>query len=230
MIDYGLGRLHDPETPRAVALHPLTTDPSDRLHRHWKEPLRLNQGATGTCVAGCFGHRRAGAPVLIDGIDEPWAVKLYLEATAIFYGEPDTTLQRGTSAVSACQALLKRGAIDRYEWIAHWNAGPEQLRYAILERGPLCVGSNWYASMDTPSGGYITVDYTSRLRGGHEFLIVGIDLAPEDGSDPYYDMLNSWGPSWGRNGKARFRLDVLERLIFEGWGDGVLPHEVPKAA
>jgi hypothetical protein len=235
MPEYHLGRIHDPETPRAAALYPVRAEVSTRTYRHWKQPLRLDQGGTGTCVGNAFSHRRAGNPVPIDGIDEPFAVKLYLEASAIYWGTADTSLQKGTSALSACQALLMRGAIDRYEWIANWNAGPEQLRYALLERGPLCVGSNWYTSMDSPKKdanghSYITFDVTTQLRGGHEFAIVGIDLAPADGSEPYADMLNSWGTGWGDNGKARFTLPDLETLVFDGWGDAVLIHELPRAA
>jgi hypothetical protein len=57
---------------------------------------------------------------------------------------------------------------------------------------------------------------------------VGIDLGPEDGSEPYYRMKNSWGKSWADGGTARFRLADLEKLIFEGWGDAVLIHELPE--
>jgi hypothetical protein len=232
----GLGRILDPETPRAAALYPVFTGISLRTRRNWRRAdiAPLNQGATGTCVGNAFAHRRAGGPVQVAGIDEAWARKLYLEASEIYWGTPDTTLSKGTSAVSACQVLLKRKAIDRYEWVAHWNAAVDDLRYALLELGPVCVGSNWYASMDSPTqvGNqfYMNVDYTSRVRGGHEFVIDRIDLDPQDGSEPYYTMLNSWGTSWGKGGTARFRLADLETLIFEGWGDAVLISELPRAA
>ena len=123
---------------------------------------------------------------------------------------------------------------SNYEWVANWNAGPADLRYALLELGPLCVGSNWYSSMDSPRevGGKqcMRVDYASKIRGGHEFVVNAIDLDPQDGSEPYYRMKNSWGQGWGADGTARFRLADLERLIFEGWGDAVLIHELPKEA
>jgi len=234
MAEHGLGRILDPRTPRAAALYPVRAETTTRTRRQWKEPIRLDQGATGTCVANAFGHRRAGNPVAVDGIDQAWARKFYLEASALYWGSPDTTLQKGTSALSACEALLARGAIDRFEWIANWNAGPEQLRYALLERGPVCVGSNWYASMSAPTivdgVAWMNVDYASPYRGGHEWLLVTIDLAPADGSEPYVDMLNSWGPEWGVNGKARFTFPQIDKLIFEGWGDAVIVHEIPRTA
>ena len=231
----GLGRILDPETPRAAALHPIYTGISLRTRRKWNRVIPpLNQGATGTCVGNAFAHRRANGPVKIEGIDEAWAQKLYLEASALYWGSPDTTMQKGTSAVSACEALLKRKAIDSYEWVAHWNSGIDDLRYTLLELGPVCVGSNWYTSMDSPiqvgDQVYMKVNYASTVRGGHEYVIDRIDLDPEDGSEPYYTMLNSWGTGWGKGGTARFRLNDLETLIFEGWGDAVLVHELPRLA
>ena len=231
MADYGLGRILDPETPRAMALYPVYTGISLRQRRKWNRVIPvLDQLRTGTCVGNAFAHRRANGPVKIDGIDEPWAVQLYLEASAIYYGTPDTTLQKGTSAVSACQALLTRKAIDRYEWVTDIDG----LRYTLLELGPVCVGSTWYTSMDSPipqgDQVYMKINYSSAVRGGHEYVIDRIDLDPLDGSEPYYTMLNSWGTSWGKGGTARFRLADLETLIFGGWGDAVLVHELPRLA
>ena len=229
----GLGRRHDPETPRAAALYPVQAEESDRLRRNWYQGgAWLDQGRTGTCVGNAFMHRRADGPVRVAGITEDDAITLYLAASEKFYGTPDTSLSKGTSAVSACQVLLERGAIDRYEWVANWNAGPMDLRSTLLELGPVCVGSNWYQSMDTPTviGGhsYMKVNYSSTVRGGHEFVVNKIDLDPEDGSEPYYRMKQSWGTDWGDHGTARFKIADLEELIFNGWGDACLIHELPK--
>lgn len=233
MSEYGLGRLLDPETPRAAALYPVRAASTERVRRAWSQDgVWLDQGSTGTCVAGAFGHRRADGPVRVSGIDEAWREKFYLAASARYWGSPDETLEKGTSAHSACEELLARGAIDRFEWIGNWNAAAEDLRYALLELGPVCVGSNWYDSMYSPVevGGqfYMRINYSSTVRGGHEFVINKVDLDPEDGSEPYYRMKNSWGQGWAKNGTARFRVADLERLIFEGWGDAVLIHEVPR--
>jgi hypothetical protein len=214
-----------------MALYPVRAETTTRTYRHYPAKTRLNQGAYGTCVGNAFAHRRANGPLQIDGIDEAFAQKLYLEASAIFYGAPDTTMQEGTSGLSACMALMARGAIDRYEWMT----SPEDLRNTVLNRGSVCVGCSWYYSMfDTPPDGlghkYIRYRPESTRVGGHEFEVVGIDLDPADGSEPYYDMLNSWGPDWGDNGKARFKLADLEELAFTGWGDAVLIHELPRAA
>jgi hypothetical protein len=197
------------------------------VRRNWNQKgAWLDQGDTGTCVGNAFAHRRADGPVKVSGIDQGWARQLYLEASAVYYGSPDTSLQKGTSALSACQVLLRRGVIDTYQWVV---SGPD-LRYALLELGPVCVGTNWYQSMfDPPKVGgkfYMRVNYSSQQVGGHEYVINKIDLDPEDGSDPYYRAKNSWGKGWADGGTARFRIEDLERLLFDGWGDAVLPHEL----
>jgi len=231
----GLGRLLDPDTPRAASLYPAATGTSTRTARKWKQNgAWLNQGNTGTCVGNAFAHRRADGPVPIPGIDEAWARALYLEASEIYWGVPDTTMFKGTSARSAGEVLLKRGAIDRYEWITT----PEQLRYTVLEVGSVCLGVDWYTSMDNPKliingdfhAYYIHQDRTTVKRGGHELLINGIDLAPEDGFTPYYRLKNSWGTDWGAHGTARIPVSELEELVSLGWVDLALIHELPRLA
>src|SRR5262245_27178419 len=190
MVDeHGLGRKLDPETPRARALHPAEAGETDRTVRHWAQrEAWLDQGATGQCVGFSFAHRRADGPVKVEGIDYDFASALYLDASALYYGSPDTSLQNGTSALSACQVLQSRGAIDRYTWITD----PLNLRYTLLEVGSVLVGTNWYSSMDWPretddgSQVYLKITYSTTLRGGHEYLINGIDLDPADGTEPYY--------------------------------------------
>jgi hypothetical protein len=213
-----------------MALYPVQAELTTRTYRHYPAKTRLNQGSTGTCVGNAFAHRRANGPLQIDGIDEPFAVQLYLEASALFYGAPDTTLQEGTSGLSACQALLARGAIDRFTWCKD----ALDLRNTVLNKGSVCVGCTWYNSMfetkpDANGHRYVKYSPASGRAGGHEFEVVGIDIDPADGSLPYYDILNSWGPTYGDNGKVRFELAVLEELAFTGWGDAVLIHELPRA-
>jgi hypothetical protein len=214
-------------------MYPVRAETSTRIRRRWNQNgAWLDQNGYGTCVGNAFAHRRADGPLLVEGIDEAFAQKLYLEAALIFYGgNGDPDMQSGTSGLSACQALLKRGAINKFEWMT----SPEALRYAILERGSVLVGTSWYSSMYDPAYDslghrYIRCRPESGSVGGHEYLINGIDLQPLDGSDPYYRMKNSWGRNWGANGTARFHLEDLEELVFTGWGDAVLIHELPRAA
>ena len=191
----------------------------------------LDQGQTGTCVGNALAHRYADGPVDHTGINEAWAQELYVAASG------DTTLQQGTSALLACRVMLSRKQISAF----HWVGSPAEFRNTLLTVGPVCVGVDWYSSMDRPLRGandraYMVVDPASGLRGGHEFEINGINLAPASGP-PFYRMKNSWGRVWPGDeisgtpilgpGTARFACYDLENLIFSHGGDAVLISEVP---
>ncbi len=236
LISNGLGRLLDRDTPRAARSYPVEVGTTTRALRSWNQNgAWLDQGSYGTCVGNAFAHRRADGPLLIPGIDQPFAQQLYLEASALYWGEPDTSMFKGTSGLSAAQALLNRGAIDRFEWVTT----PEGLRYALLEQGSLCMGLDWYTSMDHPSfifnpdmtkqACYLTMDQGTK-RGGHEGVLNKIDLAPTDGFDPYVRFKNSWGTPWANHGTARIRLSDMDDLVSKGWVDLILIHELPRAA
>jgi hypothetical protein len=227
-VEYGLGCLPDRDTVRAASLYPVAVQETVRVRRSWNQSgTWLNQGNTGTCVGNGFGHRRADGPVKVPGIDEPWARKLYLEASALYWGLPDATMLKGTSVQSGAQALYNRGAIDRFEWVSN----VDQFRYTLLEVGSLVLGIDWYASMNGPdSNGYITQDTTTWKHGGHCLIINKIDTAPEDGSVPFVRLKNSWGINWANHGTVRFALDEFEELIVKGWVDLCLIHELPRAS
>lgn len=217
----GLGRLRHPSTTRAAALHPVEHRRSGRTRRFWFEgEVFLNQGSTGTCVGNALGHRYADGPVRHPGIDEAWAQRLYVDASG------DQTLEVGTSALEACRVLLARGEVSAF----HWILTPGDLRATLLEVGSVCVGVDWFASMDRPvqqfDNSYLPVDFASPIRGGHEFVLNAIDLAPAFGGPAYYRMKNSWGKGWAHGGTARVACDDMEALLFGYGGDAVLIDEV----
>jgi hypothetical protein len=216
----GLGRVPHPETPEAEAAYPVRSleaySTSTRTYRYyWERGAWLDQGNTGTCVGHAFAHRRADSPVPTGEIDEAYALKLYLDASG------DTTYQVGTSGLAACRVLAQRGTISQY----HWITSPTELRNTLLTVGSVCVGTDWYGSMFTPvfqyGNAYLTVDTTSGIAGGHEYLINGINVEPSSGL-PYYRMKNSWGQGWGYNGTARIYCKDLDWLLFQSNGDAVI--------
>jgi hypothetical protein len=226
----GLGRVPNPETPLAAAAYPVTAHPAYAVsldtYRYWFEgEAWLDQGATGTCVGNAFAHRYADAPVLHTGIDEAWARELYVAASG------DTTLQEGTSALAACRVMYRRAEISAY----HWITSPDEFINTLLTVGPACVGVNWYPSYDHPqvlygSGrAYLSLDRSVAPRGGHEFVVNGINLRPVSGP-PFARMKNSWGKSWPGStygpGTARIPLDDLWTLLFSENGDAVVVTEM----
>jgi hypothetical protein len=194
--------------------------------RYWFEgEVWLDQGQTGTCVFNAFDHRLADAPNVEAGWNESIAQMDYRLATG------DATLEEGTTALVAARYYQGKGKISAY----HWVTSPLELRNTVLELGSVLAGTNWYESMFWPKDtygngrGYITVDRSSGLAGGHEYLINGINLEPDVGP-PFYRMKNSWGKSWPGTpkgpGTARFACTDLEELIFGEGGDAVLITEV----
>lgn len=223
---YYLGRNEGrhPDHDRAASKYParrlLTATAA--TYKYWYQGTKLDQEATGTCVAHALGHRRANSPVIIDGITHQWAIDLYVEATG------DNSLQEGTWAQVVARRMLERSEISGFYWV---NT-PEELRQAVLTIGPVAVGTYWYNSMFDPiskySNKYLVVDPTSGIAGGHEYLVNGINLFPTSGK-PFYRILNSWGDQWGKGGTARIECEKLEDLIFNNDGDAVVLDEVKAA-
>lgn len=221
MAEFGLGRKPHVETPRAARLynaHHLPREAWDKPHRWWwQDGAWLDQGATGTCVGHAFAHRRSDGPTRVEGVTHNYAMQLYLDASG------DSTYQEGTYAIEACRVLAARNEISTY----HWVTSPEELQTTLLERGSVCVGTNWYYDMFYPEARndnmYLRV--SGQYAGGHEYVLNGIDTDPSDGK-PFYRMKNSWGIGWGKHGTARILKEDMDDLIFAQGGDAVLIKEV----
>lgn len=216
-----LGRKPHWRTPRAARLYNVQEMPRElwtKSHRWWwQDGAWLDQGDEGTCVGHAFAHRRADATIRTEGITHEYARKLYFDATG------DSTYQQGAYAIDACEVLRQRGEIESY----HWVTDPDELVNTLLQRGPVCVGTNWYEDMFYPEGRnnnmYLSV--SGQYTGGHEYVVNGIETEPADGK-PFYRIKNSWGTWWGKHGTARILKQDLEDLLFEQGGDAVLIKEI----
>lgn len=185
----------------------------------WEGAVWLDQGNTGTCVANALAHNIADGPVTHPDSDitEDWAQYLYLEATG------DATLDEGTDARTVLNTLRRRGDVSSY---TRAYAVPEIVTH-LLDIGPMVFGGPWHEGMDNYQRLYNNayLSPTGRIRGGHEFLLNGVNIAPRYGP-PYVRMKNSWGRAWAHYGTARIPLDALESLLEEG-GDCFSCVEVP---
>ena len=157
----------------------------------------------------CYAALPAGHPAL----DEALAVKIYSAATALdpFPGAypPDDTGSDGPDAAKAAKQL---GLISGY---LHCLSLADVLD--ALEDHPVCLGSNWYDSMDSPdSSGLVTISPGASIRGGHEYLCRGKDV-----SQQLVFLDNSWGTGWGKAGSFAYSYATLERLLGEQ-GDGTV--------
>lgn len=227
----GLGRLvvedeRDAQYPLAAQLRGRT----DRTFRYWSAGRWWgDQGGTSQCVVYSWAHW-AERP---DNIVTPWKSAgghQLVNGQWQFQGQPpviDLDLaykwaQRndqwpgenydGTSVRAGAKYLQRRGLIDGY----YWTRSVSELAQAVLERGPVVVGTMWTMDMFVgDSRGYITP--TGENAGGHAYLIDGVNMTHK-----FFRLKNSWGRNWNRYGFGRIRFDDMQTLL-DNHGEACLP-------
>ena len=218
-LPYALGRVpeHDPRSldyPVMVAAR----RPRTVLWGH-NEPV-LDQGSLGSCTGNALAQwlntdfarinpRRSQPPAVLTEDD---AVRLYSRATRLDaipgqYPPTDT----GSSGLAVCKAGRALGYLSGYRWAFGFTA-----MLMALQISPVIVGTHWYEGMFTPDADNI-LDTGGPLVGGHEYLILGADTGSQ-----LITMLNSWGPDWGRDGRAYIRFADFAMLLREQ-GDVSVP-------
>jgi hypothetical protein len=111
----------------------------------------------------------------------------------------------GTTVRSAARVLQDAGAINHYAFAKDI----ESIRWWLLNRGPLIVGTIWTENMMTPDAEG-RLDITGFILGGHAYLI------NEWRKEGIIGIKNSWGPGWGNNGKAYITVDDFKALLEYG--------------
>lgn len=206
-----LGRhvAHDPKSWRYPA--PMSDKIRSVLHAS-ASVLPLDQGNVGSCTGNAMVGMLMTEPFVANtllahnGVDlsEADALNFYSVATRIdryrgVYPPEDT----GSNGLAVCKAAVKAGYLKGYAW----NFALESALRTITLR-PVIGGFNWYSGMDEPDRDGI-VRASGSIRGGHEFLIIGLHIENEHRGDKntlMADMsnlvvcLNSWGPEWGHRG------------------------------
>lgn len=208
----------------------------------WGLPVVLDQGREGSCVGHGFAHELAAKPVSIEGVTHEYAVNIYQQAQredewagGSYPGA--SPKYEGTSVLAGAKVLKDRGFYSEYRWgLDAYDIA------AALPRGPVVLGVNWHRGMYTPDvTGFIHA--TGAVTGGHCLLAVGVrikwkswinrlvsstwDNVDMDGS--YVILHNSWGPSWGDNGRAKLSLADLNFLM-SSWGEACIPTRTQRKA
>lgn len=186
----------------------------------------LDQGRVGSCtgeeevgVLGTGWLWNALSAAQRATLGQPLALKFYSEGETIDGDGPYPPNDNGSSGPSTGQAAKNDGYISGY---THCFALADVLD--ALQSGPVGIGSNWYDSMDSPdSSGLVAISSGASVRGGHEYVCRGIDVANQ-----LVHCDNSWGTGFGVNGSFTMSWDTLTRLLAEQ-GDGTvsLPLSVP---
>ncbi|MFI0914236.1 hypothetical protein [Streptomyces abikoensis] len=208
---------HDPRS-RAYALSEDLLPAAFATVEHTIRIPVLDQGALGSCT-GNAAESLLGSDPLYDAIpaamaarptgdadvDERQAVALYAAATHLdgIHGQYPPT-DTGSTGLAVARAAQKAGLISGYQHALNLDA---TLR--ALTATPVIVGVNWYEGFDTPDNTGL-VRISGSVRGGHEFLLYGIDATART-----VLARNSWGTGWGAAGCFSFSFDDLGRLLDE---------------
>jgi len=204
------GRRYKPDARDRRFRIPRTA--SERVYRFWQDHrCWQDQKATPHCVGFAWSHWLASAPI------RHWLNPDGLYTICKKYDEWKGTNYDGTSVRAGAKVLKMLGLIDRYEWA--WDV--DTLLDAVLERGPVVVGTNWYKGMDRP-GADAVLSATGPNYGGHAYLVTGV--SKERG---LFRIKNSWGQNWGKNGRAYIPFDDMNTLIEK---DGEVCLAVERAA
>jgi hypothetical protein len=213
-----LGRhvLHDPRSrdfdARAIARpRPLVTT----IHASRTGPW--DQGNIGSCTANAALGCLVTSPNHIQRIlGEDDAKVLYRAETRLDDSqipgrwEPDDT---GSTGLWSMKALHQAGLIKSY----HHAFRLSTVLHLLLDL-PVSTGVTWYESMfDVDQDNTIKVDFNSRVAGGHQVCLVGLDVEREA-----VRVRNSWGTGWADSGYAWLRFEDYDRLLMED-GDAVCP-------
>jgi len=133
-----------------------------------------------------------------------------------FCKDIDGDANPGTTARSLMRVYKQRAQVEAYVWADDLKT----LTTWILARGPVMFGTWWTTGMSRPSltTGYI--EPTGSIQGGHEVLLMGYDAGKKTTT-----ILNSWGSSYGRDGRAFVHDDVLGELLRND-GDAVAASQI----
>lgn len=190
---------------------PQPPDPSVTVTWSNTNPT-LDQGNTGHCVG--FGAAQFGNTL---PYDDQWndsiGHQLYYECKVID-GEPGR--ENGSWVRSGAQALQNRTRIANYAWID--NVADAKLW--VRTKGPIMIGTDWYNNMfDPDSRGFVRP--TGGFAGGHAYLLLG-DIPSENA----LLFLNSWGASWGDNGRFKISYPDFQNLL-DAQGEACVALELP---
>jgi hypothetical protein len=210
---------HDPRSRNysIAAVRPIV----EPVARSWRTGPVLDQRSEGACVGFGCALELSSSPIRVPDVDDAFARQLYRDARDVDRVEHDLNWPDGASVLAGAKVLRARGFIDSFRWAF----SVEELRAAIITAGPAILGLNWYDSMyDTDESGMVEV--SGELVGGHCILCYGYHPSMRvpgwRGRHEVFRWQNSWGLSYGVNGRGIVRIEDMARLLAEN-GESCVP-------
>lgn len=209
-LPHPLGRLlhHDPRNKdfRALVKPPPRSPTAKNLG--WFSNIVFDQGDTPRCTTeAAVGllHTNPYRPQHVPDqklLDEPAERQAFYLASQDFDPYPGHDYD-GTSTDAPFKLLRNRGLISAWRWLF----GEDEVREYLRWYGPVVVGTVWLMDMFNPTKkGFLNV--TGEEAGGHAYRI--IQYSPTRNA---YRMINSWGQSWGQDGRAWIAAVDLAALL-----------------
>lgn len=232
----------DPRS-RAYGIRMLVPEqPEHENARFWYKPpiLPLDQLAEGACVGFGWAGELSVHPIEIP-VWDGFARGLYNGARDIDIAE-GRFFDEGATVIAGAKAAKKAGHITGY----HACFGMKEFTDALVMKGPVVVGIPWYDGMyQTEPSGLIRVN--GSLAGGHCLLATGYipyailkkrartrtdhdaqEMVRAFGSS-VYQLLNSWGPTYGLRGVGYMREAEMKRLLIDEEGETYIATDVRPA-
>lgn len=169
------------------------------FEKAWDFPTEsLDQGDTPHCVGFSMAAFGINLPVFTPYTNEA-GHKFYYQCKDLD-GKPKS--EEGSTIRTASKLLKQEGIIEAYAFATNIAV----MKWWVLNRGPLIVGTIWTEEMITPGPDNI-LKTGGAVAGGHAYLI------NEWRKDNYIGIQNSWGSTWGCNGKAYIHVMDFEKLF-----------------
>lgn len=198
----------------------------------WGCDVWNDQGWEGACVGFAWSHELSARPKIYR-VGEDVAQRIYKRAQQLDQWPGEN--YEGTSVLAGIKAVQEMSGTQGLPLIREyrWAFGIEEVVRVVGRRGPLVLGVNWYEGMDNvDANGFIHV--TGTIRGGHAVMAHGVKCVWKDPlstdrtfrnldvNKSFVKLHNSWGKSWGNNGRAKISVAGLDRLLRE-YGEACIP-------
>lgn len=203
-----LGRhVHLDSRSKAYALQPQTAPVMPIRHPQFIGILDQGQvgACTGNAACSCAYHQpftaALDAPAWPYAPNEDGALAWYHDNT-VNDGYPGTYTpdDTGSDGLTASKMAVKAGVASGYQAALDLDSSLQ----ALMKASGI-TGIPWFNSMfDAPASGLLTVTPSSGVAGGHELCVDEIVTADAPGNGTGKLLVggpNSWGDSWGAQGR-----------------------------